>query len=160
MGGPSSTERNRIMARPTIHAAIPEEVAEWITRREELRGEAKTLSRAAVSELQTFHDIMTAELTRHRWSLDELHLMARATMGTPPGPGVPTTVGALFAAVYDARRLGEVADDEATTALLDKLGGLSPAADMALEYAVAEWWAGEHEHTPIDWESVGIRVAD
>lgn len=147
------------MASPTIHAAIPEEVAEWVTRREALRGEARTLSRAAVSELRTFRDLLDAELSRTRWSLAELELLARATMGTTAGPGVSTSVGAMFGAVFDARRLGEVADDEATTALLDKLGGLGPTADMALEYAVAEWWAGEHEHTPVDWEAAGVRVA-
>lgn len=147
------------MARPVIHAAIPEELADWITRREELRQGPRSLSRASVSELQTFHDIMVAELTRHRWSLDELGIIARATMGTPPGPGVSTSVGAMFGAVFDARRLGEVVDDDATTALLDKLGGLSPAADMALAYAVADWWAGHHGHTATEWESVGVRVA-
>lgn len=146
------------MARPVIHAAIPEELADWITRREELRQGPQPLSRASVSELQTFHDIMTAELTRHRWSLAELEIIARSTMGTPPGPGVPTTVGAMFAAVYDARRLGEVADDEATTALLDKLGGLSPASDVALEYAVAAWWSDDHQNTAADWATVGIIV--
>lgn len=147
------------MASPTIHAAIPEEVAEWITRREELRGEARTLSRAAASELRTFRDLLDAELARTRWSLAELELLARSTMGTTAGPGLSTSVGAMFAAVYDARRLGDVPDDEVTAALLDKLGGLSPAADMALEYAVAEWWAGEHEHTSVDWEAAGVRVA-
>lgn len=146
------------MARPVIHAAIPEELADWITRREELRQGPQPLSRASISELQTFHDIMTAELTRHRWSLAELEIIAHATMGTPPGPGVPTTVGAMFAAVYDARRLGEVADDEATTALLDKLGGLSPAGDVALEYAVAAWWRDDHQNTAADWATVGIIV--
>lgn len=146
------------MARPTIHAAIPEEVAEWITRREELRGEARTLARAAVSELRTFKDLLAAELARTRWSLAELELLARSTMGTTAGPGVSTSVGAMFGAVYDARRLGDVPDDEATAALLDRLGALSPAADMALEYAVAAWWADGHALTALEWESVGVRV--
>lgn len=146
------------MARPVIHAAIPEELADWIIRREELRQGPQPLSRASVSELQTFHDIMTAELTRNRWSLAELEIIARSTMGTPPGPGVPTTVGAMFAAVYDARRLGEVADDEATAALLDKLGDLSPAGDVALEYAVAAWWSDDHQNTAAYWATVGIIV--
>ncbi|MEA5659994.1 MAG: hypothetical protein R5N72_09530 [Cutibacterium granulosum] len=146
------------MARPVIHAAIPEELADWITRREELRHGAQPLSRASVSELQIFHDIMTAELARHRWSLAELEIIARSTMGTPPGPGVPTAVGVMFAAVYDARRAGEVADDDATTALLDKLGGLSPAADMALAYAVAAWRSDDHQNTAADWATVGIIV--
>ena len=117
------------MASPTIHAAIPEEVAEWVTRREALRGEARTLSRAAASELRTFRDLLDAELARTRWSLAELELLARSTMGTTAGPGLSTSVGAMFGAVFDARRLG------------------------------AEWWAGEHEHTPVDWEAAGVRVA-
>lgn len=147
------------MASPTIHAAIPRDLAEWITRREALRGEARTLSRATISEVRTFRDLLDVELARTRWSLAELELLARSTMGTTAGPGAASSPGAMFAAVYDARRLGDVPDDETTAALLDKLGGLSPAADMALEYAVAEWWAGEHEHTPVDWEAAGVRVA-
>lgn len=147
------------MASPTIHAAIPRDLAEWITRREALRGEARTLSRATISEVRTFRDLLDVELARTRWSLAELELLARSTMGTTASPGAASSPGAMFAAVYDARRLGDVPDDETTAALLDKLGGLSPAADMALEYAVAEWWAGEHEHTPVDWEAAGVRVA-
>ncbi len=146
------------MASPTIHAAIPEEVAEWVTRREALRGEARTLSRAAASELWRFKAVLDAELAWRSWSLDELHLMARATMGTPPSPGASGSPGEMFLAVFESRRLGDVPDDEATAALLDRLGGLSPAADMALTFAVAEWWAGQHEHAALDWESVGIRV--
>ena len=146
------------MASPTIHAAIPEDLAEWVTRRETLRGETRTLSRATISELRTFRDLLDAELTRHRWSLAELELLARSTMGTTAGPGAASSPGAMFGAVFDARRLGDVPDDEATAALLDKLGRLSPAADMALAYAVAAWWADRHEHTALDWESVGIRV--
>ena len=148
------------MARPVIHAAIPEEVADWIIRREELRQGIRPLSRAAMAELSVFHDIMAAELTRNRWSLDELEIIARSTMGTPPGPGVPTTVGAMFAAVYDARRLGEVADDETTAALLDKLGELSPAADIALAYAVADWKDQGLNHTAADWATVGIFISN
>ncbi|MEH1498377.1 hypothetical protein [Cutibacterium avidum] len=146
------------MARTTIHAAIQDDLAEWVTRREALRGEARTLGRAAISELRTFKDLLDAELARTRWSLAELELLARATMGTTAGPAVSTTVGAMFGAVFDARRLGDVPDDEATVALLDRLGALSPAADMALEYAVAAWWADGHEHTGLEWESVGVRV--
>lgn len=147
------------MARTTIHAAIQDDLAAWVTHREALRGEARSLGRASVSELRTFKDLLDSELARTRWSLAELELLARATMGTTAGPGVSTSVGSMFGAVYDARRLGDVPDDEATAALLDRLGALSPAADMALEYAVAAWWADHHEHTGLEWESVGVRVA-
>lgn len=152
------------MARPVIHAAVPEEVADWITRREELRQGDCPLSRAAMAELQIFHVIMTAELVRHRWSLDELKIIARSMKATPPalglGSGVSVIVGTMFVAVYDARRLGEVADDETTAALLDKLGELSPAADMALAYAVADWKDQGLNHTAADWARVGIFVSN
>ena len=146
------------MAKPVIHAAIDDEVAAWIIRREELRQGTRPLSRAAMAELRTFHDIMAAELTRNRWSLDELEIIARATMGTLPGPGALTSVGAMFGAVFDARRLGEVVDDDATTALLDRLGGLSPAADMALAYAVADWRDQGLDHTADGWSKAGVQV--
>ena len=147
------------MARNPIHAAIQDDLVEWITRREALRGEARTLGRATISEVRTFKDLLDAELSRTRWSLAELELLARSTMGTTAGPGVSTSVGAMFGAVFDARRLGDVPDDEATAALLDKLGGLGPTADMALEYAVAAWWGDDHGHTALEWEAVGVRVA-
>ena len=152
------------MARPIIHAAVPEEVADWIIHREELRQGDRPLSRAAMAELQIFHDIMTAEIIRHRWSLAELKIIARSTKATPPalglGSGVSIIVGTMFAEVYDARRLGEVADDETTAALLDKLGELSPATDMALAYAVADWKDQGLDHTAADWARVGIVVDD
>ena len=146
------------MASPTIHAAIPEDLAEWVTQREGLRGETRTLGRAAVSELRTFRDLLDAELVRTRWSLAELEILARATMSPPSGPGAASSSGTMFGAVFDARRLGDVPDDETTAALLDKLADLGPAAAMALEYAVAAWWADRHEHTALDWESVGVRI--
>ena len=153
------------MARPVIHAAVPEEVADWITRREELRQGDQPLSRAAVAELQIFHVIMTAELVRHYWSLDELKIIARSVKATLPalglGSGVSVIVDTMiFVAVYDARRLGEVADDETTAALLNKLGELSPASDMALAYAVADWKDQGLNHTAADWARVGIFVSN
>lgn len=147
------------MARNTIHAAIQDDLVEWVTRREDLRGEARTLGRATISEVRTFKDLLDAELARTRWSLAELEVLARATMGTTAGPGAASSPGVMFGAVFDARRLGDVPDDEATAALLDKLGELGPTADMALECAVAEWWRDDHEHTALEWEAVGVRVA-
>ncbi|EGY77987.1 hypothetical protein [Cutibacterium avidum] len=146
------------MARTTIHAAIQDDLVEWVTRREALRGEARTLGRAAISELRTFKDLLDAELARTRWSLAELEVLARSTMGTSPRPATASSPGAMFGAVHEARRLGDVPDDETTAVLLGKLADLGPTADMALEYAAAAWWADHHEHTALDWESVGVRV--
>ena len=150
------------MARPTIHAAIPEEVANWIIHREELRQSNRPLSRAAMAELQIFHDIMTEEIIHHHWSLDELEIIARSMKTTtpPPRPGVQVVVSAVSVAVYNARRLKEVADDETTAELLEKLVWLSPASDMALAYAVADWRDQGLNHTAADWATVGIFVSN
>lgn len=152
--------KEHVMGSPTIHAAIPQDLAEWVDRREELRGGVASTSRAAVTELWVLRELLAQELARVRWSLEELGLMARSTMGTIPGPGVTGGVGVMFAALFDARRAGEVADDEATTALLERLGGLSVGADAALEFAVADWWAQGLDHTAEGWASVGVRVRD
>ena len=45
------------------------------------------LGRATISEVRTFKDLLDAELSRTRWSLAELELLARSTMGTTAGPG-------------------------------------------------------------------------
>lgn len=115
-----------------------------------------------MAELQIFHDIMTAEIIYHHWSLAELEIIARSMKTTTPPPrsGVQVIVGTVSVAVYNARRLKEVADDETTAALLDKLGELSPASDMALAYAVADWRDQGLNHTAADWARVGIVVDD
>jgi len=97
------------MARPIIHAAVPEEVADWITRREELRQGDRPLSRAAMAELQIFHDIMTEEIIHHYWSLAELEIIARSMKTTTPPPrrGVDVVVSTVSVTVYNARRLKE-----------------------------------------------------
>ena len=41
---------------------------------------------------------------------------------------------------------------------LDRLGGLSPAADMALAYAVADWWDQGLDHTADGWSKAGVQV--
>ena len=148
------------MARPIIHAAVPGEVADWIIHREELRQGDRPLSRAAMAELQIFHDIMTEEITHHHWSLAELEIIARSMKITPPPPrrGVQVVVSTVSVAVYNARRLKEVADDETTAELLEKLGWLSPASDMALAYAVVDWRDQGLNHTAADWARVGIIV--
>ena len=150
------------MARPIIHAAVPEEVADWIIHREELRQGDRPLSRAAMAELQIFHDIMTEEIIHHYWSLAELEIIARSMKTTTPPPrrGVDVVVSTVSVAVYNARRLKEVADDETTAELLEKLVWLSPASDMALAYAVADWRDRGLNHTAADWARVGIMVQD
>lgn len=80
--------------------------------------------------------------------VDEAHLVTEHASGARARQA--DTAGAIMTT---ARTL------EATAALLDRLGALSPAADMALEYAVAAWWDDHHEHTALEWESVGVRVA-
>ena len=86
--------------------------------------------------------------------VDEAHLVTEHASGArarqADADALTDTAGAIMTT---ARTL------EATAALLDRLGALSPAADMALEYAVAAWWADNHEHTALEWESVGVRVA-
>lgn len=147
------------MASPIIHAAVPAELADWISRRDQLRGQTRPLAKAAISELWALREITSAELARTRWSLSELQLLAQATMDAPAGPGVASTVGAMFGAVFDARRAGDIPDDDITAALLDKLASLGPAADMAVEYAVATWWDEHRDHTVTGWAEVGVRVS-
>lgn len=148
------------MASPMIHAAVPADLADWVTGRAALRCEPTRLARSVMSELWMWQAVQRVELSRQTWTLDELQLIAASTMGAAPSAAVPTTMGHMAAALYDARRVGDVADDEATAAVLERLAGLSAAADVALEYAVARWWAEGLPHSVDGWAEVGVRATD
>lgn len=148
------------MASPTIHAAVPADLADWVAGRSALRCEPTRLARSVMSELWMWQTVQQVELARQTWTLDELHLIAAAVMGTMPTTAIPATMGHMAAALYDARRVGDIADDETAAAVLERLAGLSVAADVALEYAVARWWADDLPHSVDGWAEVGVHVTD
>lgn len=148
------------MGNPIIHVAIPAVLAEWLSGRDRLRGEENSLARSVISELWRFYDLTISELTRTRFSLSDLAVVSRSMSGAPaPSKPVPT-VGAVYGAVFNARRCGDIPDDDATADLLDRLSRLSLTADMALAYAVALWWDGGYEHTLSGWRAVGVIARD
>lgn len=153
------------MVSPEMRGRIAPEIAAWLKGMAALRCDTRAdsdrpreLAGIAVSELWRWRTVQEIELARQRWTLDELEVIAAATQGTPASMSVPTTMGHMAAAVFDARRLGEVDDDEATMAVIDRLAGLSAAGDIALELAVARWWADRLPHTVDGWAHVGVAV--
>lgn len=148
------------MANPKIQVAVPAELADWVQARHELRNDAAPLSGQCISDLWTLRAIMAEELRRQSWSLDELAEIAGALSGVMPDAGVPQGIGAAYAAVYDEHRDRQVhpSDAETVRPLLDRLGALGPAGDMALCEAVAAWWRDGDPHSAEGWAAHGIRV--
>lgn len=148
------------MANPIIHVTVPAVLAEWISQRDALRGEDNSLARAVISELWRFYDLTISELARTRWSLSDLALISRSMRGESAPSKAAPPVGAVYGAVFNARRAGDIPDDSATADLLDVLSALSPTADMALAYAAALWWDAGYEHTLCGWRCVGVIARD
>lgn len=120
------------------------------------------LSGRARTELGLWRDVLTVELARQAWTLDELGMIADILSGTVT-PGTVSRPGTVAVEVMDATadRTGiygaKWGVDEAD--LIRKLRDLGPAADIALADAVARWWTGHHEHTADGWAAVGLVVA-
>lgn len=148
------------MANPIIHVAIPAVLAEWIEARTRLRGEENPLARSVISELWRFYDLTISELAWTRWTLSDLRIISKAMSGAGAPSKAAPPVGAVYGAVFNARRAGDIADDAAVTDLLDRLSGLSPTADMALAYAVALWWDRGYDHTLCGWRCAGVIARD
>jgi len=86
-------------------------------------------------------------------------------------PHVPTRLGVTYAAVYDAFRRAQEApipngkeeydlSEEERQSLLDYLGRLGPAADMALQDAISRWLTMGKEPTVESFGEVGLTVID
>lgn len=144
------------MSNPKIQVAVPQQLADQITRRHTLRHDDGPLSAWCITDLWTLQSVLDAELRRQTWSLDELAEIADALSLAIPDAGVPQTVGAAFGAVWKSHN---PKGRESLRPLLDKLSSLGPAADMALVDAVAAWWHDGSAHDAEGWEAHGIRIA-
>ena len=143
------------MSNPKIQVAVPEQLARKIESRHELRHDVGPLSRLCITDLWTWQSVLDAELRQHEWSLDDLAVIADALNGAIPDVAVPRTLGAAFQAVWDSM---DAAGRDRVRPQLDRLGGLGPAADMALCDAVAAWLAAGSEHSVDGWAAHGVRV--
>jgi hypothetical protein len=140
----------------------------------------------AQAELGMWRDALDGELRRVRLTLAQASCVADVLNGTALTPGVSGTLGIVYAECYEAFRLaredrsgnplpaplGDVSSYGAKWGpegtgpakweqeLLDYLGRLGPAADMALRDAVARWWDGAFLPTAEGFAAVGLRVAE
>lgn len=118
---------------------------EWVQQ----RADASALGFPAVAhELAQAREVYAAELRSHAFTVPELCLVADVLNGTMPTPGVGagTVAWSVEDACQDARSgplpspYGErwgVDED----VLVGKLRALGPAADLAVRFAVARFWA-------------------
>lgn len=144
------------MSNPKIQVAVPQRLADQITRRHTMRHDDGPLSAWCITDLWTLQSVLDAELHRQTWTLDEIREIEDALSLAIPDAGVPQTVGAAFGAVWKSHNQK---GRESLRPLLDKLSSLGPAADMALVDAVAEWLRDGDPHTVEGWAAHGIRIA-
>lgn len=174
----ASTERD-------VHFRLSEDTAQWIDGRIR-RMHGGNRHGQAQAELQMWRDALDGELRRLRLTVDQAGCVADVLNGPMLSPGVAATLGIVYAECYDAFRLaredrsgnplpaplGDVSSYGAKWGpegadpakweqeLLDYLGRLGPAADMALRDAVARWWDEDGEPTVEGFAAVGLRVTE
>ena len=131
---------------------------------------AGSIDLQARAELETWRAVLAAERRRIRLTLAEAscvadvlsgHLITHGTVLMAGGAGV------CYAECHDAFRLSREAGEPGYGAkwgisedeLLAKLQRLGPAADLALEDAIARWWGRKHPEPTVEgFAEVGLRV--
>ncbi len=122
----------------------------------------------ARAEIETWRDVMAAELRRILLTLAEASCLASILKGHKPTRGpVSASIGTCYAEADQAFRLTREVTERGATGkwwgisedvLLAKLRRLGPAADRALEDAFARWHERHYEATPEGFERAGLRI--
>jgi hypothetical protein len=166
-----------------VHFRLTEGLAGWIDGRMQ-RMHGGNRHGQAQAELGMWRDTLAGELRRIRLTLGQAACVADVLNGTMLTPGIAASLGIAYAECYDAFRLaredrsgnplpaplsdvssygakhGPEGTDPAQWEqdLLDYLGRLGPAADMALRDAIARWWDEKREPTREGFAAVGVMI--
>ena len=118
-----------------------------------MRMDTSSLDIQARVEMEIWRAVMAAELRRIPLTLAEASCLAAILEGHPPARGpVSSSIGTCYAECHQAFHLARETPGEPTYAarwgvsegtLLARLQRLGPAADLALEDAIARWH-GDH----------------
>lgn len=122
----------------------------------------------ARTEIEIWREVMAAELRRIPLTLAEASCLAGILKGHPPSRRlVSASIGICYAECEQAFRLAREIPGQAPSArwrgvsedvLLARLQRLGPAADLALEDAIARWHTQRFEATPEGFERAGLRI--
>lgn len=135
-----------------------------------LRMGTRSADLQARAEIEMWRDVMAAELRTVILTLAEARCLAGILKGHRPSPSpVSTSIGRCYAEADQAFRIAReaVASSPAgkwwsvdEDVLLGKLRRLGPAADLALEDAIAHWHDRRFEATADGFGEAGLRVID
>jgi hypothetical protein len=135
-----------------------------------LRMGTRSADLQARAEIELWRDVMAAELRTVILTLAEARCVAGILKGHRPSPApVNASIGRCYAEADQAFRIAREAAATAPAgkwwsvdedALLGKLRRLGPAADLALEDAIARWHALRLEATTEGFGEAGLRVID
>jgi hypothetical protein len=122
----------------------------------------------ARAEIEIWREVMTAELRRIPLTLAEASCLADVLKGHRPSRGpVSASIGICYAECEQAFRLAQEIADQTPAGpwwgvreevLLAKLQRLGPAADLALEDAIARWHDHHFDATLEGFERAGLRM--
>lgn len=121
----------------------------------------------ARAEIEIWRAVMAAELRRIPLTVAEASSLAGILKGHRPTCGpVSASIGVCYAECEQAFRLAREIADQGPAGmwgisgemLLAKLQRLGPAADLALEDAIARWHDHRFEATPDGFGQAGLRI--
>jgi hypothetical protein len=116
------------------------ELRDWLEQRAVHAERGETTDKRARAELELWRDVLTLELQRTGWTLDELRCLTDVLSNTRPA-GRPGWTGQAYGEL-DVARISDTAGMNARygaeflAALAERLRQLGPAADIALVDAI------------------------
>lgn len=157
-----------------IQVRLDDDLAGWLRQRADMSRTGRSMDMQAREDLGLLREVIETELRRIRLTLQQARCLADVLNGTIIDSAVGTSLGLAYAECYDAFRLareGSPAPDLSSYGakhapdgtdpekweqdLLVLLGRLGPAADYALRFAIARWWAEVHPQDSLQWRHPG-----
>jgi hypothetical protein len=133
-----------------------------------LRMGTRSADLQARAEIETWRDVMAAELRRVPLTVGEANCLASILKGHRPSSGpASASIGVCYAEAEQAFHLAREIAERAPAgkwwgidedALLDRLRRLGPAADLALQDAIAHWHGRRFDATAGGFEAAGLRI--
>jgi hypothetical protein len=165
-----------VSSKVRIQCWIPNDLHAWINKRSHLSMRGNSTDKQAAEDLGLLQMIIDAELEGVRLTLEQARCVADVLNGAILEPAVGGSFGLAFAGCCDAfmgARMGPVPGKSSYGAkhspgpdmweewedfLLGYLRSLRPAADYALRYAIALWWAREAPDSAEGFAAAGLRI--
>lgn len=144
-------------------AQVPPDLVDWLESRAARAMTGESVPLRLVSEVRLLRGLLASELNRVPLTVPEASCLADVVGGDMMQPGWGSI---LLAEVWDAFAAAPGVSSYSAKwgvsqdALIARLRGIGPTADLALRDALSAWWAADGEPTAAGFTAAGLRIIE